>query len=75
MLQVNETVIAYDLAEALSGESGKFRVSYGNQEFTVTARAGHSIASARPISHNGGSPEPWRIRKVAELRLEQEVLK
>ena len=68
-------MIAYDLAEALSGESGKFRVSLGNLEFSVTTRAGRSISSLRPITQDGATHEPWRIRKVTELRLEQETLK
>ena len=47
-MQLNQTVRAYDLAEALRGESGKFEVvtSEGTR-LIVTAVPGHSIANLR----------------------------
>jgi len=68
MLNLNETITAYDLAEALREESGKFEVTTpsGNQ-FVVTCKPGRSISDVRPVSHNG-NPLVWRIRKVAELQ-------
>lgn len=73
MLDLNETVVAYDLAEALEGESGKFEIITPNGErFTLTCSPTHSIKNFRSIAE---SPQPLRIRKVAELRTAQEVVK
>ncbi len=75
MLDLNETVVAYDLAEALEGESGKFEIITPNGErFTLTCTPTHSIKNFRSITE-GTSPQPLRIRKVAELRTAQEVVK
>ncbi len=75
MLDLNETVVAYDLAEALEGESGKFEIITPNGErFTLTCTHTHSIKNFRSIPE-GTSPHPLRIRKVAELRTAQEVVK
>lgn len=37
-----------DLAQILDGEEGTFEVVQGNQAFTVTTQAGHSITSLIP---------------------------
>src|SRR5688572_2051868 len=67
-VHVNETITAYDLAEALRGESGKFEVitSQGSR-MTVTALAGHSIANLR-ITTEGGVEQMLWIRKVADYQ-------
>jgi hypothetical protein len=76
MLNVNETIIAYDVAEALEGSSGLFEVKRAGQTFRVVSRAGHSITNFRPVPEGQGqtSPDPWRIKKIAELRSETEQL-
>ncbi len=72
---LNETINAYDLAEALRDESGKFEVTTpGGERFFVTSKPGHSISNLRPVPHNG-NPLVWRIRKVAELQNFQESVK
>jgi hypothetical protein len=67
-MQLNETVRAYDLAEALRGESGKFEVvtSQGTR-LIVTAIPGHSIANLR-ISSEGGSEQMIWIKKIADFQ-------
>ena len=75
MLDLNETIVAYDLAEALEGESGKFEITTPSGErFTVTTTPTHSIKNFRAIPE-GTSPQPLRIKKVGELRTGQEVVK
>ncbi len=75
MLDLNETIVAYDLAEALEGEGGKFEITTPSGErFTVTCTPTHSIKNFRTIPE-GGNPQPLRIKKVAELRAAQEVVK
>jgi hypothetical protein len=67
-MQINETVRAYDLAEALRGESGKFEVvtSQGTR-LIVTALAGHSIANLRVASEGGSEQMIW-IKKIADFQ-------
>ncbi len=75
MLNLNETIVAYDLAEALEGESGKFEVTTPSGErFTLTASPTHSIKNFRAIME-GATPQPLRVRKVADVRAVQEVVK
>jgi hypothetical protein len=76
VLNVNETIIAYDVAEALTLSSGIFEVKRGGQTYRVVSRAGHSITNFRPVPETQGqqSAEPWRIKKIAELRSETEEL-
>lgn len=75
MLNLNETITAYDLAEALSDESGKFEVTTpSGEQFVVTCKPGHSILNLRPVPHNG-NPLILRIRKVAELQVSQETIR
>ena len=67
-MQVNETIRAYDLAEALRGESGKFEVTTSQgARLTVTAIPGHSIANLR-IANEGGPDQMIWIRKVADYQ-------
>lgn len=67
-MQLNETVRAYDLAEALRGESGKFEVvtAHGTR-LIVTAIPGHSIANLR-ITNEGGSEQMIWIKKIADFQ-------
>jgi len=75
VLDLNETIVAYDLAEALEGESGKFEITTPSGErFTLTTTPTHSIKNFRTIP-KGANPQPLRIRKVAEVRTAQEVVK
>jgi len=75
MLKVNETVTGYDLGELLNGEAGLFEaVAPGGDKFQCVARAGHSITNLRPISESKKQNNPtWRVRKIGELRSEQET--
>ena len=75
MLDLNETIVAYDLAEALEGENGKFEITTpGGERFTLTCTPTHSIKNFRAIPE-AANPQPLRIKKVAELRTAQEVVK
>jgi len=74
VISLNETITAYDLAEALADETGKFEVTTPNGElFVVTCKPGHSISNVRTVPHNG-SPLIWRIRKIADLQPTQEIV-
>ncbi len=75
MLKVNETVTGYDLGELLHGEAGLFEaVAPGGDKFQCVARSGHSITNLRPINESRKqSNQTWRVRKIGELRSEQET--
>jgi len=75
MYKVNETFTGYDLAELLHGESGIFEgTSPSGERFQIVSRAGQSISNLRlqPDKKKGENPL-WRVRKVGELRSEQET--
>ena len=58
MLGLNETITAYNLAEALFDESGKFEVTTpSGEQFVVTCKPGHPILNLRPVPHNGKPPD------------------
>jgi hypothetical protein len=75
MLKVNETVTGYDLGELLHGEAGLFEaVGPGGEKFQCVARSGHSITNLRPIGEpRKGANQTWRVRKIGELRSEQDT--
>ncbi len=63
MYKVNETITGYDLAELLHGESGIFEgTSPSGERFNL--RLQPDKKSENPL---------WRVRKVGELRAEQET--
>jgi len=65
MLNLNETITAYDMAEALNGETGKFEVITPNGErLVVSCSPGHSLVHC--CSQTEGGAMPFRIRKIAE---------
>ena len=67
-MQISETVRAYDLAEALRGESGKFEViTPQGLRLMVTAIPGHSIANLR-VSNEGGLDQTLWIKKIADFQ-------
>jgi len=74
MYKVNETITGYDLAELLHGESGIFEgTSPSGERFQIVSRAGQSISNLR-LQPNKKSENPlWRVRKLGELRAEQET--
>ena len=75
MISLNETLIVYDLAEGLQGESGKFEITTPKGErFTVTCTPGHSIGNLRVLPDNG-TLNPFRVRKVADIPSTQETVK
>jgi hypothetical protein len=67
-MQLNETVRACDLVEALRGESGKFEVvtSQGTR-LIVTALPGRSIANLC-VASGGGSEHTIWIKKIADFQ-------
>ena len=75
MFRVNETITGYDLAELLHGESGIFEaISPTGEKLQVVCRAGHSISNLRFLPEKKKTENPtWRVRKIGELRLEQET--
>ena len=75
MINLNETLLAVDPAEALQDEVGKFEViSPSGEKFSVVCRPGHSITNIR-LETTGGNPQvqQWRIRKVGQLNYPQET--
>ena len=77
MLRLNESVTGLDLAEMLRDEAGIFEgTSPNGEKYQIVCRSGHSITNLRPVHSKGhdkqGSPQ-WRVRKVGELRLEQDT--
>src|SRR5215475_6053188 len=74
VMQINETIRAYDLAEALRGESGKFEViTAQGVRFMVTAIPGHSIANLRVTTEGSQDPTLW-IKKVAEYHTQLQTM-
>jgi hypothetical protein len=72
MLNLNETLLAYDPAEALRDETGNSEViSPAGEKFSVICRAGHSFTNIR-IETKIHPSQQWHIRKVGELQTGQE---
>lgn len=75
MLSLNETLITYDPAQPLEAEAGVFEVTTPTgDKFQVVCRPGRSITNIRYAPEHHAKPQPWRVKKIAELRSEQEVL-
>ena len=73
MLNINETIVCYDPAEALRAESGVFEaVAPTGERFQFVARPGRSITNVRYAPNHHGGQREWLLKKVAELRVEQE---
>ena len=65
-MKLNDTIMTYDVAEALQGESGTFEVISPNGErYFVTHQPGDSISS---LEWGGNEPniQPFLVRKVAQ---------
>ena len=76
MLRLNETVTGLDLAEMLRDEAGIFEgTSPSGEKYQIVCRSGYSITNLRPLHNKGHEKQgnQWRVRKVGELRLEQET--
>ena len=74
MYKVNETMTGYDLAELLHGESGIFEgTTPAGERFQIVSRAGHSISNLRLQPDKKGENPLWRVRKIGELRAEQQT--
>ena len=74
MYKVNETFTGYDLAELLHGESGIFEgTSPSGEKFQVVCRAGNSISNLRLLPEKQSDNPLWRVRKIGELRTEQQT--
>ena len=74
MFKVNETVSGYDLAELLHGESGIFEgTSPSGEKFQIISRAGQSISNLRLQPDKKTENPLWRVRKLGELRAEQQT--
>lgn len=74
-LELNESIYAMDPAEALRSETGVFElISPAGQKFQAVCRPNHSISSLKHLSEVKGGPNTWRIKKVADIRNETEVV-
>jgi hypothetical protein len=74
MYKVNETMTGYDLAELLQGESGIFEgTTPSGERFQIVSRAGQSISNLRLQPDKKGENPAWRVRKIGELRSEQQT--
>lgn len=75
MLNINETIICYDPAEALKAESGVFEaVAPSGDRLQLVSRPGRSITNVRYIPERHEAKREWLLKKVAELRVEQEQI-
>ncbi len=74
MLNINQTISAFDLAQALEGDQGSFLARQNGQVFLVVAAQGHSIKSGPtplgppiagvvPATESGN---PWYITKLSD---------
>ncbi len=73
MINLNESLLAYDPAEVLKDEVGKFEVtSPTGEKFSVICRAGQSITNIR-VETKGHHFQQWHIRKVGDLRSAEET--
>ena len=74
MYKVNETMTGYDLAELLQGESGIFEgTTPTGERCQIVSRAGQSISNLRLQPDKRGENPVWRVRKIGELRSEQQT--
>jgi hypothetical protein len=74
MMSINESIICFDPAEALRSESGVFEgVSPGGERFQFVCRFGRSITNVRYAPDRHEAKREWLLKKVAELRTEQEA--
>ncbi len=72
MINLNETLLAYDPAEALKDEVGKFELtSPTGEKFAVICRTGDSITNIRVETN--GHLQQWHIRKVGDFGTGQEA--
>jgi hypothetical protein len=80
-IEVGQSVPGIDLAQLLERNEGTFLAQQGGQTYLVTAQAGHSISSLRPVGQrfaqpttNSAGQEPWLVTKLSNeiLREEQE---
>jgi hypothetical protein len=75
MLNLNETLITYDPAQAVESEAGIFELtSPSGEKYQLVCRPGHSITNIRCASEHHVQPQAWRVKKIAELRTEQQVV-
>ncbi len=71
-IQVEQTITAPDLAQALQDEQGSFLVQQGGQAYIALSRQGHSIVSLRPVGPRiptlniGSSAENWVVTKLSD---------
>ena len=65
-MKLNDTIMTYDVAEALQDESGTFEITSPNGErYFLTRQPGDSISS---LEWGGNEPniQPFLVRKVAQ---------
>jgi hypothetical protein len=73
-LAINEPINVFDLANALSGDSGTFLCQNGGSVYLVVAKEGHSIAlGPTPVGRTVAErettfnlPVPWTLTKISE---------
>lgn len=77
MVKLNESITGYDLAELLGDENGIFEaISPNGERYQVVTRVGQSIVHLRSFARGNeyqSSPKTWQVRKIGELRSEQET--
>ena len=74
MLNINDTINGFDVAELLQSESGVFEATSPNGErYRVVCRAGASITNFRPTEKHEQANRTWSVRKIGELRLDQQT--
>ena len=75
MLRMNETITGYDLAELLHGESGLFEATTpAGEKVHVVNRVEKSISNLRLFPEERVATPLWRVRKIGELRTEQQTV-
>ncbi len=71
-LQIEQTITAPDLPQALTNEVGLFFVQYDGQAYLARCKEGHSLESLRaigprvPTVNTGVAAQNWIITKISD---------
>ena len=63
-LLLGETINTYDPALALRGQTGTFRVKFGDEEVLITCKPGHSISNVTWVDNH--DRRPFTVTKISE---------
>jgi len=73
MLNINDTINGFDVAELLQSESGVFEAtSPSGEKYRVVCRQGASITNFRPTEKHEQAARTWSVRKVGEIQRQEQ---